>query len=408
MLLSKEIIRKEIIALEGGGDIQYKSVEDLKSGLVQQFSGIINWGKDIVKMDKGTAKNLLNLRKLLLYYIYYYALNVSESDTTAKSFGSTSLTSDIDVTINGSNAANTIATIEAFCRENGINLEALDIQLNGDRTYLSVKDDTGKVYNYFFDGTKFSVDDEKRIVEVLQLAVKRSFPSGQEPPQITTMFDLLFRAFPDRKPDDTRATESVTPNRSKYLNRLRNSERLVSSYKSMNNIRRNPNLIDIFIDNALANLYSSENYVLPSTVNYIVHITQAGADSTLSAFPNARDPAKSMTPFLYFCSAIEQLIYLLKYTNNDCKAYKYLIRMIKSLQSGDHLSDNFDTDTLQSIYDNYKSGSYDSRCDYTPVLTAIFTGVGEMYAPMAGGTRKRRQRRRRNLRKRTRRARRML
>jgi hypothetical protein len=119
-------------------------------------------------------------------------------------------------------------------------------------------------------------------------------------------------------------------------------------------------------------------------VVHVVYILQSkdGMGGNLKANKNTRNPNNVISDFLYFCSAIEQLIYLFKYDAKDCSAYKYLIRMIDGLRRAgalnDRKTDNWDDiiSDLKTIMDDYKSKSTSENrttimCDYSEILKKI-------------------------------------
>ena len=163
---------------------------------------------------------------------------------------------------------------------------------------------------------------------------------------------------------------------------------------------------NLFIKLCEANLYREENYILPSTVIHIVKIEQAG-NTSVESCPSGEILTRiancSLDNFAYLLSAVEQLGYMQANLDNYAKctipAIKYFGRCIRALGSaGIKLSEGILTLSAELAEERLAktaAGIVSIECD-RPDLDLYEILLGE-FQKQSGAGRKTRKRRRHNI-----------
>ena len=260
--------------------------------------------------------------------------------------GSLSLFSDIDITIQSKNASLWISILEDLwvLHDDWFDHELWKVDLYGDFTQIG---------NYYIDTHYFS---KKIIINMLILSVCSFLRNNLEVDRtllkklvewcidsqgLFTTYDKIERYAEDK-------INALNPdNREMYYYKLSEAEHLQEEIKEkfkendMSNELNNL-LGECIISLGEANLYRQENYVLTSTVIYIVKIEQGKeiknnkCDPLYTAIANC-----SLGLYTYILSAIEQLGYMLHKeheTGLGCSLSegKYFGRFIRSIGHANH------------------------------------------------------------------------
>ncbi len=291
--------------------------------------------------------------------------------------GSTTLISDIDVTIEGT-ASIWIAIIEDLWDFSWFDNEKWTVDLYGDFTMIG---------RYYID---FKFIEKSTKIELLVLAVASYFKHEFTKKYLTTndkelahnielkftVLEKLIKYIIDREgllitkdeimeKGKTMILENLilidkTAQRNNYYELLKNAEKL-EAY--LTEVFKDPNIDRTDVNNQLgqvmiklgkANLFREENYILPSTVIHVVKTEQAKLSSNDFCTPILISSANcALNTFTYLLSAIEQLGYLQenlhhgsgKYEFCTLKAAKYFGRFVRAIKKG-----LFDIIDLSDIY----------------------------------------------------------
>jgi hypothetical protein len=334
--------------------------------------------------------------------------NVRKKPDIAKSrfssVGSTDLTSDIDVTIQGPQSHHVIAILEDICyalTDKGIPIRLMDIEFYvdyrlSDRLFVNIH--------------KFTPAQREELLKWGYVSYFRSIHRTDASPlakKIGAMF--VGRAGGTRALDailaDAAATVAGELGGAWKLDREKAyayydafESRLASVHwngNASNNTKMEAALAaDLFFLLTKAQLHQPENYILPSTIVDIVVIQQAGDSAfdpaaVLSEKPRINLNARvSIDTFGLLASALEQLGYLEFYMPSPAEkctptAAKYYLRLLRALENSRALeSSHPNTAKIGARKASERCGS---DIDIPQSISALET------AKMAGGTRRRRR-----------------
>jgi hypothetical protein len=274
-----------------------------------------------------------------------------KEECTATILGSSTLLSDIDVTIAAAHTSSWIAVIEDLL----FNLK----WFNFDKFKFSCFGDFILVGKFYISTNHFTDDIQ---IKLLQLAVTSYFRHKNSNFFDTSILNKLILDAIELKRLDTNIDEIIraakilvagtdSNNREQYYIELQKAEELEK--KTINKIEEGKytdieitHLFgEVIVQLGIANLYRSENYLLTSTIVHVVKIEQ-GKHSNIS---NTCDPILtkvarcSMSNFSYLLSAIEQLGYMQENLSlsNECTlpSNKYFGRLLRAINSAEIIKD---------------------------------------------------------------------
>jgi hypothetical protein len=261
----------------------------------------------------------------------------------ANILGSTTLLSDIDVTIESKESSVWISMMEDLWEATKwFDHSKWAVDLYGDFTMIG---------DYYMDTRSFN---KETLTEMLKLAVVSFYKHDN-----SDLFDskilkklikwciknqgLLIDIDDIINYSKDKSKEIKLETRETYYKELKAAEDL----RIKINIMLNPENLDKELTNQLlselvihlsnANLYREENYILPTTVVHVVKTEQAKEGGKGDCKPLLIKLAFcSLSPFVYFLSAIEQLGYMLfNLSESDSKcslsAAKYFGRLVRAL-----------------------------------------------------------------------------
>jgi len=255
--------------------------------------------------------------------------------------GSTTLLSDIDVTIQAPNASLWIAVIEDLWEQtNWFNHSVWQIDLYGDFTMIG---------EYYIDTRFFSKDI---MIILLKLAVVSYFKHDNSHNFNNEILNklinwciinagLLITLEEVITFGKDKASTLKTTSREIYYQKLGESEELQKKIRDslystkLDKHKTNDLLGNVMISLSEANLYREENYILPSTVIHVVKCEQARETGNSCAPIILKSACCSLSSFVYTLSAIEQLGYLLHNLEKDksicnLSAGKYFGRLVRA------------------------------------------------------------------------------
>jgi hypothetical protein len=296
----------------------------------------------IVSITFETTHRIFTLNKGKSIKIYKELRNIIGDNATFAILGSTTLLSDIDVTIQTSNSSLWIAVMEDLWEQtNWFNHSLWKVDLYGDFTMIG---------EYYIDTRFFNKDIMIKLLELSVVSYFRHDNSSKFNNEIlnkliswcinnngllTTTDDIVIAA-------RNKALTIKTASRELYYDRLSKSEKIQEEIKSnlssskLDKYQINNLLGQVIISLGEANLYREENYILPSTVIHVVRCEQAKetGDSCIPII--LKSACCSLGSFVYILSGIEQLGYLLYNLDHDkviCNlaAGKYFGRLVRSL-----------------------------------------------------------------------------
>ena len=331
--------------------------------------------------------------------VKYTTLNIIKSRpiyqeiVTGTILGSANINSDIDVTISADHASSWIAILEdLFESIDWFNSENWKIDLYGD--FMLVGD-------YYIDTHYFNPKIMDQLLYISLLSYYRHQNSNLF--DSTVLNKLLFwcnNKFKVNIEDITRKAfleiKNIDQNdREQYYVELSIAEEMeIQAIVEIEKHKYNPIQItnifgEIMIQLSLANLYRSENYLIPSTTVQIVKIEQAKAVKSETCDPILTKIANcSLSQFAYFLSAIEQLGYLqqklIEYQEQcSLDANKYLGRFLRSIGDLNLVKDkklyrqllqiSLDLDTVKS--ERGKIGNLDKICPEDIDLYGLLKGI---------------------------------
>ena len=256
---------------------------------------------------------------------------------TIKMFGSTHLTSDMDVSVQGTHAYYIMALIEdAWLECTGHPSDRWDISFFADFfTYID-----SKHHEVFLNSRGFHDSYDKILpyvgFSILQNAKTLDFPALRdfikEHPEMPA---LQNKGWKEKAHALYNQVKHMTYNekREHYYRHILEAENLRNTHLDDSiNLKVTMN---IFIALAHATIYRAESYVLPSTVIFIVRDIQAGSLPPTSRTCKPYDVMRAscaLGKFTYICSALEQLGYMERFKMNPKKFAKYKKRFAMSMQ----------------------------------------------------------------------------
>ena len=312
--------------------------------------------------------------------------------------GSTTLLSDIDVTIQAPNASLWIAVIEDLWEQtNWFDHSIWQVDLYGDFTMIG---------EYYIDTRFFSKDI---MIKLLKLAVVSYFKHDNSNNFNNEILNKLinwciFNAGLLITVDDVitfgkdKAATLKTASREIYYQKLGESEELQKQIRDslystkLDKYKTNELLGNVMISLSEANLYREENYILPSTVIHVVRCEQAKETGNSCAPIILKSACCSLSSFVYTLSAIEQLGYLLHNLENDksicnLSAGKYFGRLVRaftktSLGSSEKIKKLLDLANILAILkkDRGDTGNSNKSCpddstDLYKLILELFVDV---------------------------------
>jgi hypothetical protein len=343
----------------GFGDLILNDAAAAKSEIlmaIQQVDSSFSW-HDIKKYSIEEQKEFWTLREWLFCQILVLAyLNfkngqvyrippngfVPESYSFAL-FGSVKPTSDIDVSVEGRDASYLIAVLEdLWLSTTEQSCGRWDIEFYGD--FSMVLDE--KKSPVFLNSREFS-NAATEILPFIGCSILRNAETLDFPE-----LDAFIAAHPEvealrKSPWKEKAYEMM-----KNISGMNYNEQREEYYKYLGEAEKIRNSVPVitkdvalkvFLAMCKANLFRSENYILPSTGIHIVRDIQAKAPQ-----PNRNDPRCSLYHaklstcavgrFAYLASAMEQLGYLKRFSYDADKVKKYSDRFDAAMKKYDSIT----------------------------------------------------------------------
>jgi len=259
------------------------------------------------------------------------------SDYQFSLFGSQNPTSDIDVTVEGQDASFLIANLEdAWLSLTNNTCRRWDVEFYGDFVmFLDEKNDAS-----YLNSREFN-DSMSQVLPYVGISILRNAGSLE-----FKLLDDFIAAHPEvpelRSPDwkrtakekmDSLGHETYDQQRERYYSSLGKAEEIKKSHVKPN---KESNLA-MFLLLSEANIYRSENYILPSTVIHVVRDIQAKAPKPST--PNSPECSLyhvtlstcALGKFTYLCSAMEQIGYMERFSYDQAKVKKYGDRLNKAM-----------------------------------------------------------------------------
>ena len=252
-------------------------------------------------------------------------------------FGSQNTTSDIDVSVEGPDASFLIANLEdAWLDLTGHSCRRWDVEYYGDFVmFLDENNDAS-----FLNSREFN-DSASQLLPYVGISILRNAGNLEfkqltdfitEHPEIPELQKLDWKTTAKAKMESL-GNKTYDEQRELYYSSLGKAETIKKSHIKPN---KESNL-SMFLLLCEANIYRSENYILPSTVIHVVRDIQAKAPRPSS--PN--DPkctlyhvtlsTCALGKFTYLSSAMEQIGYMERFSYDDAKVKKYKDRFDKAI-----------------------------------------------------------------------------
>jgi hypothetical protein len=335
-----------------------KTYNEIMSQIKSKVGTNVNWNKlptnqneliklwsyreFIVSITFETTFKIFSLNKGKSIKIFKELRNIIGDNATISILGSTTLLSDIDVTVQTSNSSLWIAVMEDLWEQtNWFNHSLWKVDLYGDFTMIG---------EYYIDTRFFSKDIMIKLLELSVISYFRHDNSNKFNNEILyklinwcinyngllTTIDEIIKLAKNKVITLKKAPREL------YYKKLSKSEELQKKIKSnlqsskIDKFQINNLLGQVMISLGEANLYREENYILPSTVIHVVRCEQAkeNGDSCIPII--LKSACCSLSSFVYILSGIEQLGYLLHNLYQDdviCNipAGKYFGRLVRSI-----------------------------------------------------------------------------
>jgi hypothetical protein len=255
-----------------------------------------------------------------------------------KRFGSTSPRSDIDISVEGTRVSVPIRRItETWVSETGYFPSRLDISFYGDFVmYADVSDKKAFLNTRNFKNT----DAISKILPYVGASIYRN--TGALDFMELTVFLTNYPQIKSNihwKEDAIKLIGEVENVKTQggeqglldeYCELLDEAEALMP-HTPMNY----ETTLAVFLALCKANLYTAENYILPSTVIHIVRDIQARAlnkgEDDCERY-HVYSPKCALSPLMYLFSAMEQIGYIEHFKNNKYKRHKYQQRYMDAIQ----------------------------------------------------------------------------
>jgi hypothetical protein len=338
---SVKFTREDIIK-HTGPDIYTMTIQEMVSSFPADFT----WGH-INSYSEDQQQKFWSLRRLLFYTILAH---VHEQLTNGKThrclpegfateqytlfmFGSEKLTSDIDATVEGPHASFLIASLEdAWLSLTGSPCGRWDVEYYGD--FLMFLDEQGE--KSYLNSREFDDSTTKILpfvgVSILKNTGKFDFPllenflqshselqDGDWQSKAHSYYDALQGMQYDAR-------------REKYYTLLGQAEEM-----RLSQIRPTKEAhLAVFLLLCEANIYRSENYILPSTVIHVVRGLQAKEAKPSRSDPTCRPyhvrvATCNLDKTAYLFSALEQLGFMERFLLDEAKFQKYQQRYLNAM-----------------------------------------------------------------------------
>lgn len=254
------------------------------------------------------------------------------SDYTLNMFGSNKPTSDIDVSVEGPKASYLIAIIEDTWQElTGQPTSRWDVEFYGDFLMLH----SGEQGETFLNSRKFAPAAYKILpyvgASILRNARTLEFPLLNEFIASSSVEALKNPAWKAAAQVLMKEVDRMSYGeaRETYYKYLGDAEDLKASPLAAGETDEQRHLA-IFLKLSYANLFRSENYVLPSTVIHVVRDIQAKSPKSQDdqCLPyHVKLASCALGEFTYLCSALEQIGYMERFSYDSAKVAKYKERL---------------------------------------------------------------------------------
>ena len=258
-----------------------------------------------------------------------------------KRFGSTSPRSDIDISVEGTRVSVPIRKItETWVSVTGYFPSRLDISFYGDFVmYADVSDKKAFLNTRNFKNT----DAISKILPYVGASIYRNTDAldFMELTVFLTNYPQI-KSNINWKEDAIKLISEVENVKTQggeqglldeYCKLLDEAEDLVPS-TGMNY----DTTLAVFLALSKANLYTAENYILPSTVIHIVRDIQARAlnkgNDDCERY-HVYSPKCALSPLMYLFSAMEQIGYIEHFKDNKYKRHKYWLRYMDAIKQYD-------------------------------------------------------------------------
>lgn len=253
-------------------------------------------------------------------------------------FGSQNPSSDIDVTVEGPDASFLIANLEdAWIKLTGHSCRRWDVEFYGD--FLMFLDETA--HESFLNSREFG-DSKSLVLPYVGVSILRN--AGNLDFVLLNNFIKSHPEIPELQMDEWKKRalqimgevkdESYDEQREKYYTSLAKAEAIRKEHIAPNKASN----LSMFMLLCEANIYRSENYILPSTVIHVVRDIQAKARKPASPLVpecrlyHARLATCALGRFTYLCSAMEQIGYMERFSYDSGKVAKYKGRLELALK----------------------------------------------------------------------------
>lgn len=340
----------------GFGDLVLDNAGLARSEIImalQQVDKQFSW-HDIKQYSVEEQKQFWTLREwlfcqvLILAYLNFQQGNVKRaappgfktSEYSFALFGSTKPTSDIDVSVDGPIASYLIAILEdLWISATGEPCSRWDIEFYGD--FSMVLDEQKSPA--FLNSREFN-DAAAEILPYVGASILRNAETLDFPeldafiaahPEIPALANSPWKQKAYQMMQDILKMDYNTQ-REQYYKYLGEAEKIRNSVP----VVTKDIALKVFLAMCKANLFRSENYILPSTVIHIVRNIQAKAPQ-----PNRNDPRCSiyhsrlascaLGRFTYLASALEQLGYMKRFSYDSDKVKKYGDRLNAAMKKYD-------------------------------------------------------------------------
>jgi hypothetical protein len=321
--------------------IQIEVQEALLKSIPESFE---DW-HDITSLDEQEQKRLWSFRQWLFCQILIYtALTYKEAGSVKlQMFGSGTPTSDIDVSVESPRASAFIKAVEADWKTlTTAPTTKLDVEFYGD--FLMFLDEKGE--NNFLNSRKLTEipEAQTKILSFVGVSILRNAGTLSFPELDTFIVSHPEVADNGWKQEAQKIFENYTnmnqeQRQEQYYTLLHKAEEQRDKLKTPGLSPQEMNTItyQIFVALCNANIFRSENYILPSTVIHVVRDIQAKAPMPSVRSRNcpifkSKIASCPMGVFTYLCSAMEQLGYMKRFEGNEKKQAKYRPRFEDALQ----------------------------------------------------------------------------
>jgi len=326
--------------------------------------------------------------------------------------GSTGLTSDVDITIQGPDSSFVISVIEdiySYMTEKGIPIKYWDVEFYGDFKLLKFA---------FINFTKLQNNKRILLLKYAIISYLRSMHQYAGEPKIHENAKFLIKKFLERTGGQFAFDDIVTEssdywyttapngqlNREDFYYHLRKveSDSKIIQWKEdhsrlSDNAKMQTDGIDIedlafslIREIAEGNIHRPESYILPSTAVHVVEFEQQNPTKSEEGLPNSwfSDNARiGIDPDGYLLSAIEQLGYLEHYHPEgvpcDKKGIKYFGRYVRALISATLLKEDSmlgEKGIIEIVneLDEFRKSTDQSQCKYN--IHELLKGIHNLLA----------------------------